>query len=272
MATNDQPLAGKTIAVTRPAQQATELTTALETRGATVIAAPAIMIAPPDDSAPLQEAVEQIASYDWLIFTSVNGVMAWFQAMAALGRTTADLARLRIGAIGPATAQAVESYDLAVALMPDTYIAEGILAAIGDVRGQRICLPRAAETRDTLVVGLVARGAVVNEIAAYRTVADPRGAEILPMLRSGTVDGLTFTSSSTVRFLLQSLAEAGVTREEIMALLAPVAIVCIGPITAATARDGGLHVTATAASFTGDGVVAALVEALGHHVHVKAGE
>lgn len=269
MATNAQPLAGITIAVTRPTHQATDLVAALVALGATVIAAPAIMVVPPDDPAPLREAVAQIASYDWLIFTSANGVAAWFQAMAAVDRPTGDLASVRIGVIGPATARAVAAHGLPVALTPQTYIAEGILAAIGDVQGLRICLPRAAETRDALVAGLAARGATVREIAAYRTVADPRAATILPSLRAGTLDALTFTSSSTVRFLLQSLAGAGAARDEALALLAPIAVICIGPITARTARDAGLRITATASTFTGDGVVAALVAAVGQHAHER---
>lgn len=254
-----QPLAGRRIAITRPAGQSAELTAQLRALGAEPIACPAIAIAPPDDFAPLDAAIARLPSYNWLIVTSANGAHALLGRMAALHADVAPLQTLTIGAIGPATAAALAEYGLRASFVPGEYVAEAILAEIGDVAGQRILLPRADIARPTLALGLRARGAQVDEIAAYRTVPGAGAAELAGHLRAGAVDAITFTSSSTVRYLLDGLEQRGYTRAEAIALVSQAAVVCIGPITAETARAEGLRVDAMAQEFTGDGLVATLV-------------
>jgi uroporphyrinogen-III synthase len=255
----DRPLEGKRIAVTRAEEQAGALLARLRALGADPIASPAIAIVPPDDFAPLDAAISRLAQYDWLIVTSANGVHALLERMAALGHVPAELAHLAIGAIGPATADALVGYGLHAGFVPTAYVAEAILAEIGDVAGKRVLLPRADIAREALAAGLRAKGAAVDEIAAYRTVPGAGARELAGLLRGGALDAITFTSSSTVRYLLDGLEQAGIGREEACALLARTAVICIGPITAATAEEHGLPVSAVAREYTAQGVVDALV-------------
>lgn len=254
-----QPLAGKRIVVTRPAHQAAALLAQLRALGAEPIACPAITIAPPADMAALDRAIGRLDSYDWLIVTSVNGVHALLGRMAELGTAPTALTHLAIGAIGPATAAALAEYRLRAAFVPGDYVAEAIVAEIGDVAGQRMLLPRADIARPALADGLRARGALVDNIAAYRTVPAAGVGGLAHQLRAGALDALTFTSSSTVRYLLDGLAATGFARAEAVAALNQAAIICIGPITADTARAEGLRVDAEARIYTEDGLVAALV-------------
>jgi uroporphyrinogen III methyltransferase/synthase len=227
-------LAGRRIVITRPEPDARRLAERLRALGATPIVVPAIRIEftdPPE----LDDALARIAGYHWVIFTSRNGVEAVF-------RRTRSIAGPRVAAIGPPTAQALRQHGVEADLMPPEYVAEAVLDALGDVAGRRCLLPRADIAREALAAGLVARGAVVDEIAAYRTrpLAERR-ADL------GTVDAVTFTSSSTVRgFLAGGPVPAGAR------------VVCIGPITADTARSCGLAVSAVAQEYTEDGLIAAL--------------
>jgi uroporphyrinogen-III synthase len=255
----ERPLHGKRIAVTRAEEQAAGLLARLRALGAEPIACPAIAIVPPEDFAPLDAAIGRLARYDWLIVTSANGVYALLDRMAALGKSAIDLAHLTIGAIGPATAEALAQRGLHASFVPTAYVAESILAEIGDVAGKRILLPRADIARETLAIGLRAKGAVVDEIAAYRTVPGAGARVLAGILRAGALDAITFTSSSTVRYLLDGLEQTGIGRDEARALLARTAVICIGPITAATAEEQGLPVSAVAREYTAQGVVDALV-------------
>src|SRR5262245_47314601 len=178
------PLSGKRIVVTRPAAQAGDLIARLRALGAEPIACPSIAIAPPADYAPLDAAIERLDSYDRLIVTSANGVRALLGRMAALGHDTGLLQRLPIGAIGPATARALEQYGLQASFMPTAYVAEAILDQIGDVAGQRILLPRADIAREALADGLRTKGALVDEIAAYRTVPGDGVRQLVAQLRA----------------------------------------------------------------------------------------
>ena len=255
-----RPLKGKRIAVTRAAEQSAGLLARLRALGAEPIASPAIAIVSPEDFAPLDAAIGRLEQYDWLIVTSANGARALLDRMAALGRSPLELAHLTIGAIGPATAEALAEHGLQASFVPSAYVAESILAEISDLAGKRILLPRADIARETLAAGLRAMGAAVDEIAAYRTVPSPGARELADRLRAGTIDAITFTSSSTVRYLLDGLEQAGASRAEARALLAGTAVVCIGPITGATAEAEGLLVSAVAREYTAEGVVDALVE------------
>jgi uroporphyrinogen III methyltransferase/synthase len=234
--------------------------------GAEPIACPAIAIAPPADYTALDAAIGNLNRYDRLILTSANGVRALLGRMAELERDIAPLRRLSIGAIGPATARALEEHGLQAGFVPTAYVAEAILDEIGDVAGQRILLPRADIAREALAVGLRAKGALVDEIAAYRTVPGHGARELGAVLRAKALDAITFTSSSTVRYLLDGLAASGLERAEACALLQRSVVACIGPITAATARAEGLRVDVEASEYTSDGLVAALVEWFGHAV------
>ena len=243
------PLAGKRILVTRPRAQAADLSEKLAALGAEPVVFPTIDIAALDDYSALDRAIAQLETYQWIIFTSVNGVAAFWQRLAHAKKTGQTLNDIQIAAIGPATARALNEVGVRAEFVPDEYVAERILDGMGDVAGQRILLPRADIAREALAIELERRGAIVDEIAAYRTLPaapDPRG---LSELRCG-VDVITFTSSSTVRNFV-----ALVGNETFGA-----AIACIGPITAQTAREAGLRVDVTASEYTTDGLVAALID------------
>ena len=252
-----RPLAGRHIAITRPREQAAALAERLEALGARVSLLSAIRIAPVDDPTPLDDAIAQLSSYDWLVFTSVNGVRAFAERLEATGHTWADRGLARVAAIGPATAKALEDVGVAVDLTPDEYIAEGILEGLGLVAGQRLLLARADIARRSLAEGLRLRGAEVDEVAAYRTIAEPVAPDLLKrILEDDRVDAITFTSSSTVRGLLQGLAATG---RDPRAALDGVALAAIGPITAATLREHELTPAFVAEEYTIAGLTAALV-------------
>jgi len=205
-----QPLAGRRIAITRPAEQAAGLTQALVALGAAVTPLGAIAIAPVEDPAALDAAMARLASYDWLVFTSVNGVRAFADRLVATGHVWGERDAARVAAIGPATAQALEAQGVVVDLLPQVYVAEGIVAALaqrGEIAGRRFLLPRADIAREALAQELARQGAHVDEIAAYRTVTRPVPVEALHDALSGPerVDAITFTSSSTVRGFMQSV-------------------------------------------------------------------
>ncbi|MCI0478103.1 MAG: uroporphyrinogen-III synthase, partial [Anaerolineales bacterium] len=248
----NRPLFGKRILVTRAREQASELSRRLAELGAEPIEFPVIQIQPLDDYAKLDIALAQ--KFDWVIFTSGNGVRFVWQRLTALGRDARAFADTRLGAIGPATAEELARHGLRADFVPREYVAEAILEQIGDVTGQRFLLPRADIARGTLAEGLRARGASVDEVAVYRTVTtdanDPRAQEIRALIESGEIDAITFTSSSTVRGLINCqfpIANCQLT------------IACIGPVTAHTARDLGLHVDIVAEEYTIAGLVVTLV-------------
>lgn len=243
-----KPLEGKRILVTRPRAQAAEFCDKLATLGAVPIAFPTIEITPLEDTTQLDRAIRQLAQYQWIVFTSVNGVKAFWDRLDVVGAGLVPA--LRVAAIGPATASALQLHAVTVTLIPDEYIAEAIVKSIGVVQSQRILLPRADIAREALAVELQKRGAIVDEIAAYRTLpsqSDPNG---LLELQHG-VDVITFTSSSTVRNFVALAGRDSIPSQTIIA--------CIGPITANTARELGLRVDVQATDYTMDGLVAALV-------------
>ena len=254
------PLAGRRIAITRPREQADALARQLEALGARVTLLAAIRIAPIEDSAPLDAAIAQLGSYDWLVFTSVNGVAAFTERLAATDHTWDERGLAQVAAIGPATAAALERAGVPVALMPDEYVAEGILDGLGMVAGQRLLLARADIARRTLAEGLRLRGAEVDEVAAYRTIPQPVAPELIERIlgdeRGERVDAITFTSSSTALGLLQGLTATGRKPAE---ALRGVALAAIGPITAATLREHGLEPAVVAQEYTIPGLTTALV-------------
>jgi uroporphyrinogen III methyltransferase/synthase len=230
----------KYILNTRAAHQAAELDALIRHYGAHPVPYPCIAIAPPADPAALDAALDDLCAgvYGWLIVTSVNTVMAMAERLARHGRSLAGVP-LQVAAVGEVTAQAVDRLlGRSVALIPDDYSAAALAARLPIQAGERVLLPQSAIAAPTLAEQLRARGAVVNGITAYRTVRGQGGVRLLDELRAGRVDAVTFTSSSTVTYLLERLADEGGT----LANLSTVTIACIGANTAATARDAGLRV------------------------------
>lgn len=249
-----RPLVGKRILITRAAEQAEGLRALLEAEGAEVTTLSAISIEPAADTAAFDRAIGRIERYHWVIFTSVNGVRAFVERLHRAEMDWRALKGVRLGAIGPATAEALRNSGVSPDFVPDEYVAEAIIAGIGDVVGQRILLPRADIAREALVVELRRLGAEVEEIAAYRTVARPLDAQTVIAALAARPAAITFTSSSTVRGFLAalhglSLADA----------LSGVAVACIGPITAQTAREAGLVPQIVAEEYTMPGLTRAIV-------------
>ena len=250
------PLFGKRIVVTRAKGQAETLSAKLHELGADVVELPTIEIRPASDYAPLDRALASLACYDWLIFTSANGVRFFLERLDRSGCDLRNM-RARLCAIGPATRAALERVHLKVDLMGREYVAEGLVAALApyDLAGKRVLLPRAAEARDLVPSELAQRGAVVDVVEAYRTVVPETAAAEAREIFGGTrrPDCITFTSSSTVK---NFVAVAGVRSLE------GVHAVSIGPITSGTARAAGIRVVAEAQPFTVDGLVNAIVQLL----------
>jgi len=251
-----QPLFGKRILVTRAREQASELSHQLAELGAEPIEFPVIQFLPLDNFTSFDAALAQ--KYGWVIFTSVNGVRFVWERLVALGRDARAFAGARLGAIGPATAEELARHGWRADFVPRAYIAEAIVEQIGDVTGQPILLPRADSAREALAQGLRERGAIVHEIAAYRTVTSaahhPLAQQIRALIEDGAIDTITFTSSSTVHGLVAALDH----KPEITNQNSKIA--CIGPITAQTARDLGLRVDIVATEYTIAGLIAALVK------------
>ena len=241
-----QPLFGKRIVVTRPRAQASRFADLLEQQGAEVFRFPTIETVPMGSYAKLDKALENLEGYDWLIFTSVNGVRYFFNRLQERQQDIRSLAGIRIAAIGPETARAIEARYLHVDIMPQEYKAEALIDVLKAERARRILLPRAAEARAILPQELRAHGAQVDEIATYQTIRPVNRDDVFcDMLRSGQIDLITFTSSSTVRNFMDVLSE-----EDVPALLGNTRIGCIGPITAATAQEHGLTVALQPSDYT----------------------
>ena len=244
-----RPLEGKRVVVTRAADQAGALAERLAELGALPLLVPTIQIEPPEDPAPLDQALSRLEGYDWLIFTSPNAPARFMDRLEACGVESSVLAGLRIAAIGPSTAKAMEAVGLRAELVPEEYLAEGLLEAFEGqpMEGRKVLLARAAEARDVLPRTLAGRGAQVEVVPVYRTVP----LETLPQdLREELgrgVDLVTVTASSVARAFHRLTADF--LPPETTPLLA------IGPITAGTARELGYAQVAVARESTVDGLV-----------------
>jgi uroporphyrinogen III methyltransferase/synthase len=228
----------------------------LQQLGAHCVEFPTISIEPPPTWESLDAAIARLSSYNWVVFTSVNGVGYFMQRLRAAGLDVRELKGIRLAAIGPKTAETLEQYGLRPDLVPGEYRAEAILDLLGseNVQGQRFLLPRALVARDILPDTLRSWGAEVDVVGAYQTVLPTEhSADMLHALREGRIQCVTFTSSSTVTNFF-SLFQ----RDEILAALQGVAIACIGPITAQTARECGLSVDIMPSSYTIPGLVGAI--------------
>jgi len=258
-----RPLFGTTVLVTRPREQVGEFADLLTAYGAHVIAFPTIAIIPPADWGPLDQALADLAGYDWIVFTSVNGVRFFFERLRALGRDVRAVGHARFCAIGPRTAEALASRGFRADLVPAEYQAEGILEAFKkeNLKGARVLLPRAEVARDLLPDELRGRGAKVTVAVAYRTIRPETDAEsIKAQLQRGAIGVVTFTSSSSVRNYVELFAD----QNDACALTANAVVACIGPITAETAESFGFKVRVRAKENT----IPALADAIvGHFAH-----
>jgi uroporphyrinogen III methyltransferase/synthase len=252
-----RPLFGKRIVVTRARAQASDLVRRLNELGAECLECPAIEVVAPESWDSLDAAIAALSSYNWLIFTSVNGIDFFFERLSAQGLDVRALGHLRTATIGPATAERLRRYGLNTDIMPQTYQAESMAAAFAEqsIQGKRVLLPRAKEARPVLPEQLRQMGAQVDEVPAYRTIqADGNSDRLLAELREQTFDMVTFTSSSTVRNFKALLPETALSR------LNGVAVACIGAITAETAQRLGFKVDIVADVFTIDGLCDAIVK------------
>lgn len=246
-------LRGKRILITRPQGQAEDFAEALRLAGAEPVCFPVIAIGPPPDVAALDEVLKQLREFNWLILTSANGVAAVWGRLSALAITGLP-AGLKVAAIGPQTAAALQENGVAPDFVPEEYVAEAILPGLGDVLGKRVLLLRADIARRALAEGIRLAGGLVSEVSAYQTLPATPSGDALEALKAG-VDWVTFTSSSTVRSFTAVVQNAGF---DPLALPGRPRFACIGPITAQTARETGFPVTIVAESYTTGGLLKAL--------------
>ena len=259
-----KPLFGKRIVVTRAREQASGFLKKLSSLGAECIQFPTIEIVSPDTFEPLDKAISDLASYQWLLFTSVNGVKYFLQRLYHQGKDVRDLKGIKIGAIGPKTALQWKNLGITPDLVPDEYRAEAVVEAFRkwEPNGVRILLPRAAKAREILPDELRKMGARVDVIDAYKTVT-PTGntAGIREMLQKGTIDMVTFTSSSTVTNFVNMF---GSDRQQLTSQwMKKVKVACIGPITGDTAENQGFSVDLMPQDYTIEALTQAIVDFFG---------
>jgi uroporphyrinogen III methyltransferase/synthase len=248
--------------VTRSRDQASEFSEQLTDLGANVLEFPTISITSPDDFTPLDKEIERLESTDWIIFTSVNGVDCFFHRLSELGGDVRDLKGVKICSIGPATTERIKGFHIKVDCQPPKYVAESVvevLKEIEDLKGKRIMMPRADIARSYLPEELQKMGADVADIVAYKTVAATNGDNsVLDKLKDGTVDIVTFTSSSTVRNFAKIVGE-----DNLSAFKENVQFASIGPITTKTAEEMDIKVSIKADEYTIPGLVKAIVDKIG---------
>jgi uroporphyrinogen III methyltransferase/synthase len=253
-----RPLHGRRVLVTRARDQASAITDRLAELGAIPLEFPTIRIEPLEDPTSLDRAVARLAELDWVVFTSANGVRATFQRLELAGRDARAFGQARVAAIGPATAAALAERGIRADFIPAAFTSDAIASELApSIRsGDRILLLRADVAPPALADSLASLDAAVENVTAYRTLPDTRGREeVRQLLRDNRIDVVTFTSSSTVRNLVDAL-------EGDTGLLARPLIACIGPVTAATAAELGLGVELVATEHTVGGLIEALVQRL----------
>lgn len=249
------PLVGQRIVVTRPKDSSTELIKELRARGARPIELPTIRFGPPTDPERFQSSLDQLEPYDWLLFTSATGVHASVEAMTNRRGSLKLPPRLKLGAVGPATRDALTHHGLATHFVPTRYLTDSLGQELPNVRGRRILLLRAEKASTELPRILTRRGARVDDVAAYTTIPDPAAqAAASALARDASPDWILFTSPSTVEHFV------GLFGPEDLARLERARVACIGPVTAAAARQHGFQVTIEAADHTIPGLVRALEE------------
>jgi uroporphyrinogen III methyltransferase/synthase len=246
-------LFGRTVLVTRVGDQMEPTASRLRQLGANVLHQPAIEIAKPRDWSPVDTAIARISSFDWLVFSSSNGVHYFIQRLLALGRDLRALGKIKLGVIGPATAAALAEYHLAADASPESYRAESFAEVLRpQATGKNFLLARASRGREILAELLTAAGAEVTQIVVYESrdvkAANP---EIAAALRDGQIDWTTVTSSAIARSLVKMFGDD----------LRRTRLAAISPLTAETLAEAGQPASAVAASYTGDGVIDAILGA-----------
>jgi uroporphyrinogen-III synthase len=258
----NHPLAGTRILVGRARHQAGSLSASLRGLGASVVEVPFIEIRKPQSYQPLDDALKNIKSYDWLILTSTNGVEAMWERVRRLRITRRTLKHLQIAAIGPATKKAIVKHGLKVKMVPEEYIAESVVKGLRDkVNGKRVVLIRAKVARDVIPEELRAAGAEVDVVEAYETLVPEKSRKRLLALiknRARRPHIVTFTSSSTAKNFAELLGnvKAGALSAD---LLKHVQFASIGPVTSATLRELQMPVAIEAREFTMGGLIRAIV-------------
>jgi uroporphyrinogen-III synthase len=255
------------VAITRAEAQGHETAAHFEALGAHVHLFPVIAVAPPADPTPLDDALVHLGSYDWLVFTSANAVHSVIERLQTRSCAIRQLCAWQIGAVGPATAAALAAYGIDEVLVAERHDALGLLAALGDVRGQRMLLPQSDIAHPTLADGLRAAGARVDTVIAYRTVAGPAADQLAQAVRHREIDILTLASPSAVQATVDALARAGLSRGEIARLGETLIVACIGPTTANAAQHHGLHVDVVPEQHTIAGLIDALTDFLAERKH-----
>lgn len=250
-----KPLFGKRIVVTRSLEQQESLAGALAELGAEVLSLPSIAFAPPDDEAPLRQALDALGSYGWVVFTSAQGVDAFLDALRAAGRDARALKGARLACVGPATARRLEARGLLADLVPERFVAEGLVDAFRamGVAGERMLLPRAAVARDVLPEALAAAGARVEVVPVYQTIEPPADPSVVARIAAGEADLATFTSASTVHHFRRRFDD-----DQWLKVCSSIEAACIGPVTSEAACRVGLRVAVEADPYT----VPALIEAI----------
>jgi uroporphyrinogen III methyltransferase/synthase len=260
----NQPLAGRTIVITRARAQAADFVAELERYGARVMICPTIEVVEPESYERLDEAIDHLFGYDWIIFTSVNGVAYFLKRLLQSGHQISALDNLRVCAIGEATAENLVAAHVHVDLIPDQFKAEGVFAALANfvggsavIAGLNVLIPRAAVGRDYLPKALEEAGARVDVVTAYRTI-QPDGLDrgrVSALLAGGAADCVAFTSASAVRNLAQLFDTSDLT-----AILSDVAVACIGDSTANACTEFGLAVDIQPKQFTIPDLARAIAE------------
>ncbi len=257
------PLFGKTIVVTRKGDQANSMIDRLHELGAEPFFFPVIETIAPDDWTPLDNALKTLSKYDGLIFTSVNGVRFFAERIKAVEQDIRELKGVRIFTIGPKTAEAVRDLGIRVDVVPENFVAESLIASMKNIKGQRFLIPRATVAREILPEQLRKMGAIVDVAPAYQTVLPSQPVDTLEKrLKEGSIDVITFTSSSTVTNFLTLIGK------KLLPEIKKVTIACIGPITAKTAREAGLNVEIMPEQYT----VSSLMDAIENYSLGRGGK
>ena len=254
----NRPLFGKTVVVTRAREQASDLVKALTDLGANCLEFPTIQVGPPDSWSALDAALDCLSSYEWVVFTSVNGVKFFFERLFARGLDIRAMGHIRTASIGPVTAQHLRRFGLNSDIIPESYRAESVVDAFKteSIKGSKILLPRAKEARQVLPIELSKMGAVVDEVTVYCTHQVLGHADaLIQLLEDRQVDLVTFTSSSTVSNFMALLPS-----DRAGDLLKDVTLASIGPITTNTAVELGLEIHTTAQTYTIPGLCEAIIE------------
>ncbi|MBE9528736.1 MAG: uroporphyrinogen-III C-methyltransferase [Proteobacteria bacterium] len=251
-----RPLFAKRVLVTRTAEQAGSFTAVLENRGAEPVNFPTIKTVAPPSWKEFDRSVKRLSTYDWAIFTSANGVKYFIERLHKLGLDIRELKGVKLCAIGPQTAAAVKALGIGVDLVPKKFIAEGVLEAFGKrgIKGKKFLLPRALKAREILPIEISRLGGKIDVVPVYKTIRPRSGAkEVRERFLAGEIDAVTFTSSSTVTNFAAMFKKG-----EAAELVKDSLIACIGPVTAATAKELGFTVGVMAKEYTIPGLTTAM--------------